>query len=570
MILSGAISLGAYEAGVVSQIAYTMDQWNAQLPPGRARIMVDVISGASAGAMTGSMLAAHVMNGGDPIEFVKANFNTWCSTDLGFQKQVQMRVGVDVHSFFSSSNLDAVGKRNFLPKSADSNRIRQNELIFTCALTPLKPIRYSFNALGADGQTLEMDAVTHKDGVTFSVGRPGTANQVLELPARSHRGDSGEHVSSWEELLDFAMASGAFPVAWQPMAISRYAVDYPHVESAEGNGFIRMKYTDGGVLDNMPLDRASEVLENLAGQNPDEDRIYVLIQPDPVDPAQNQTESAKAPPSRDITSPVSMVVSSLIDAYQGQSFENDLRMSQEVNTRLQVREEYLVDIIRDSIQSVPNNQVAAATAKAKSLLHRLIGDHEDIQAPTFNLDAALDRYMKRRPERKKVRGVIKELANDPGRQGLFKLRMMLTDYVSDLHDKSILQIARIKPKGALPGHLLGHFGGFIDPTIMIHDFAQGLRDACLWLNTLGADRNWLPKGSEVPCAADIPEVAQLLLPGGKAPLTWDEIPQEEKKQFFALIEARAAKLTADELNANRLESLAIEWAARVGARFLHV
>src|SRR4051812_43369271 len=93
MILSGAISLGAYEAGVVSQIAFALDKWNEARPDAPPLAVIDVISGASAGAMTGAMLAAHIMQGGDPADFVNANLNTWCGPETTFDQEVKVEPG---------------------------------------------------------------------------------------------------------------------------------------------------------------------------------------------------------------------------------------------------------------------------------------------------------------------------------------------------------------------------------------------------------------------------------------------------------------------------------------------
>ncbi len=56
LCISGAVSLGAYEAGVIAQLYRDFHTVN-QAMGGRARLVIDAIAGASAGSVTGLILA---------------------------------------------------------------------------------------------------------------------------------------------------------------------------------------------------------------------------------------------------------------------------------------------------------------------------------------------------------------------------------------------------------------------------------------------------------------------------------------------------------------------------------
>src|SRR5580700_7716618 len=67
--ICGGVALGAYEAGVVSQLYRDISDLNSHTDiAGRARVSIDAISGASAGSITGVILAQAIGLGLDPDE----------------------------------------------------------------------------------------------------------------------------------------------------------------------------------------------------------------------------------------------------------------------------------------------------------------------------------------------------------------------------------------------------------------------------------------------------------------------------------------------------------------------
>ena len=56
--ISGAVSLGSYEAGTIYEIISALSEHNKNLPENsNERIEIDVLSGASAGGMTAALIA---------------------------------------------------------------------------------------------------------------------------------------------------------------------------------------------------------------------------------------------------------------------------------------------------------------------------------------------------------------------------------------------------------------------------------------------------------------------------------------------------------------------------------
>lgn len=548
LILSGAISLGAYEAGVVSQLAYAIARWNEERPEGPPQVVIDLISGASAGAMTGGMLAAHLMEGGDPREFVLANLESWASEATTFENQLKPLEG-DRHSFLSSGRIDQIAQRLFRPASKDPRRVRQDELIYTCTVTSLDEIPFEFRAESTvPNQPFTMVGVTRRDWVTFSIAPPDEAPQVVEV-AHGARRDETDHVhpADWNRLRAFAVASGAFPVAWQPQVISRYPQDY-----AEPWGNLdqelRLRYSDGGTLDNLPLERASDALPSLRTFNPDDERVYVIIEPDPAPEQFDPPVGDPQPPERDGATPVLSVLGSVYDALREQSFHRDLYNSQKTNSRLWARRQLFPKAIATLTRAVPPEGVAQAEADALGMLQKYLSGHGRGQ----KAKEAVDRYERTLLRQGPTRTCQGELPET--HRHLFILNMALADHIAGLADRHIVRIERIFPpsetlqKRPLAGKKLGHFGGFLGRELMKHDFIAGLADARVWLAGLADRRSW-------PAPADA--AAELeLVPDPKAvelaKTPWSRLPAGMRERFSDQVIYRAADFIAEEQQAGFL------------------
>ena len=147
VVLSGGISLGAYHAGAVAQVGWFLSEWNKLCDEDKSlpRIFVDVVSGASAGAMTGAMLAHFI--GSDyyatyPNQskfagltkeefFVKQNFDTWCGEKLSILNLLEGEDAADRTSVLSNSVLQKLAEEA-MPHVEPALPKGQGKLIYTC------------------------------------------------------------------------------------------------------------------------------------------------------------------------------------------------------------------------------------------------------------------------------------------------------------------------------------------------------------------------------------------------------------------------------------------------------
>ena len=80
IVISGAVSLGSYEAGVMYELLEAIAVRNEQLEKQHPdRVEIDVITGASAGAMTAAILSQQLYFGGSQLRDPYKNplFNAW-------------------------------------------------------------------------------------------------------------------------------------------------------------------------------------------------------------------------------------------------------------------------------------------------------------------------------------------------------------------------------------------------------------------------------------------------------------------------------------------------------------
>lgn len=383
LTLSGAIALGAYEAGIVAQLAYAIGKWNEQRPMEPPYVIVDVIAGASAGAITGSMLACHIMRGTDPAEFVRIMHAQWCNTTFN---EILAPSKVVPHALLSAEPLDSDGKgmfkekKPFLDKDRDQikpgkayfndlvnsaskpDRVRQKEVVFSCTLTSLDPIpfRYKIDASPAnvEGDDIMM-GLTRKDFITFSVAcdkHDSGAASVVELPEGKRYDPRARHVG-WDRLFWVSIASGAFPVAWEPLILARPNFDFLPPWGEEP-GYAHLRYSDGGVLNNLPFIRASEAVLQLQDEpQPDEQRLYIIIEPEPDKAKDSANCFADAAPRRDTETPLLTVVNKVVEALREQSFNMDVLEAQKVNRRLQAREAFYPQLLADAVTGLATEEL---------------------------------------------------------------------------------------------------------------------------------------------------------------------------------------------------------------------
>jgi predicted acylesterase/phospholipase RssA len=469
---------------------------------------VDVISGASAGALTGAMLFHYIGTNfyrtktpaGDRLTFVKANFDAWCGADLSFAKLLGRASRDGDKSFLSNGVIEDLAKKALTceePKLPD----KQNRLIYTCTVTGLKPISFEIELPDATrrdqmttvyGQTRKdwmTFYITHREQVPASMMRENDRYSNLayrhddtvfmELASTpSLESTSRENLETlWNRLRFSCMASGAFPLAWSPVTLTRNLRYYPQPTRGEASDLDEgaFTYMDGGVINNMPLDRAATVIRNYALTTDVTagitDRTYLLIDVSPAHlPAPKQPLAGGEEPRRERKTPMFSEVPPLVEAVREQSFYTDLLEAQHTNERLRHREQYLWPVLRRVVKSLDEaaltREIAEATTSLLALVRqrRHIANDDDARAFAGSMQ-----HQFRLCHSDQLDGLKRREAE------LFVLSVVIGDLVADLTGKHRLHALRIQPTKVLKSAFFGDFGGFVDQKLMRDDFWHGMQ-----------------------------------------------------------------------------------------------
>lgn len=530
LVLSGGISLGGYMAGAVSQIGYFVTKWNETANDRKApKIFVDVVSGASAGALTGAQLVRHLgtfpEDPGDAEaarnQYVSDNFEAWCGKSLSFTNLLD-RENMDSASFLSNSQVEATAKR-FIPGDSEiCLPPGQDRLIYTCTLTSLDPlpmpIKVPAARLGPEGESVHDTIIgkTRRDVITFRILRKVSEFDLIDknkfkdsarldnakftmIELASTAGQVWDQYTLWDRLRDAAVASGSFPFTWSPWHYPRYLNYWNGVlitaKFAEPNlrpFVMRKTYTDGGTINNMPLDRAAHALSTYArdanfAPGLFSRRSYILIEPGKAFDASKYTvhhigdDSASegnhsvietdprtfAQRAKELTAVD--LVGPLFEAIREQSFFSDLEGASKITKQLERRAEKFWPILLDIAKQTSDEEAERRSQELNGKIVQALLGSGGLRKPADLVNVYAERE-----------DVIHALSNSllsPAQRNYFLRIVVLSDVLSGFHYKHAMSVLRISATKQLASAFLGAFGGFVKQSYMARDFHQGLLDA---------------------------------------------------------------------------------------------
>jgi hypothetical protein len=292
LALAGAASLGAFEGGAVAAIVTGLQASCAGESPA---VAIDVICGASSGAITG-LLAAHALaNGTDAVATLH---DAWV-TSAGL---ASLR-GRGFAAPLSLAGARATAGRLFTSGPPGVASLRQNEPIsLELALTSLRgSTRGDSTAEPSAGRGQRSDGVRQLRDRRYLAWSPFTITAAIDE-------------IGWMRAVESALGSAANPAVFP----ARLVEPGSQTEDAEGHehrwppGF----YTDGGTLVAEPVGRADEVGRRRHderqgrrdespgqpggedGSEPGDSRLVLLVHPfDLVRPAGPDWQDGEVPPT---------------------------------------------------------------------------------------------------------------------------------------------------------------------------------------------------------------------------------------------------------------------------------
>lgn len=286
LCLAGAVSAGAYTAGVMDYLIEALEEWEKRRGDEKVpshRVEIPVIGGASAGGMTGIIAASAVNNPIEPVRY-KENvhktkhpenkfYHTWVDL-IDEDMFTHMLSNSDisekkVYSILNSDFIDVVADRVL---KIDNNKWIERkyfakELKVFTSLSNLKGFTFdiSFKA-GSDEDEYLLSR--HSDFACFK----------LNTKQNKYKNDGWIPLSFKDEIntdiaRDAAMATGAFPVGLKARTVTRknkYVNDNPWFKDiTKYRPICEKNYktinVDGGLINNEPFGKVRELLNEIAG-----------------------------------------------------------------------------------------------------------------------------------------------------------------------------------------------------------------------------------------------------------------------------------------------------------------
>ena len=454
--IAGAVSLGSYEAGVLYEFLDAIHQHNVN-PQTDAddRVVIDVLTGASAGGMTAIILALKLLYCAGEFQGPYDNplYNTWVKriTLGGLQDPGDDEPALQ--SIFSSELIETISKETLKaryatdpPPPAQRHAAVGDEVRVGVALTNLNGVAYGYQV---------------KPGGKFTYIDYG--DQMTRHVVAS----SCDTPEFWEPLRQAAVACGAFPFAFRTQDILRSPKgerdDYSNVNMEPfDRDPVTFTYSDGGILQNQPLGMAKNLVDMIDLHIDQDRRFYLFVSPHAKDPEANDSFHAA-------NADYVHLLGRLIDVIMGQSGFQDWVTARGVNervTRLDERACGLKDAMINGALDVP-----CLAKTAESLLALFLPDGEHLSpgatAPE-TLTAARARIANQ------YKNEMAALSTIPGGPDAFRDAVLAFETAAGLGARDQMTIYGVTATSSeLAGAGLQAFLGFFDQRFRDHDYDIG-------------------------------------------------------------------------------------------------
>lgn len=270
LCMAGAVSAGAYTAGVVDYLLEVLDQWEQSRGKEGVpthRVQLSIIGGASAGGLTGFLTAA-AMNQRSKNLFYKSWVAMLEDNMLGRLLDCSdlKETGL-FKSFFNGDFTNKLASEAFSYSSADWNETPSYidpQLKVFATLTNLEGFSYpiSFNT---DLKKQDHIMSVHYDYACFQVAKQHSNSNKGWIPVNLQTGLNANI------FRDAALATGAFPLGLPARSLHRpinAILENKWINQAglvfnQSHSNYHSVHVDGGLMNNEPFEKVRELLNEL-------------------------------------------------------------------------------------------------------------------------------------------------------------------------------------------------------------------------------------------------------------------------------------------------------------------
>ncbi len=459
LIIAGGVSLGSYEAGVLTELLYLLDQYNKR--KNEERFVIDVITGGSAGSINGALVASAIMHN---FENRSALRDLWLrDADIS-----ELLKSDSKRSLFSSKFQEFVAAKylNISDQSVKPASFAPKKLKLAFSLSNMVGVDFGFPYSFASKQVNDSDGgqfiwTFFSDYLTTEVTDEDPVN-----------------VGQWDLIKQSAVASGGFPVAFPPYHLLRRESDFPgSLPSQHLPG--EHAISDGGMFDNEPVKKAIRLAAELDGGRPSEDRLFILI--DPTINASRQSAKFANPDQQ--TSLVENVSRLLMMALSEAEAKDWLRAGK-INKQLQCNEKFAYTLSRliNLLPADSMDELKASVGNSSEEIHQLQRvNSSDI--PRLDSGTALQESLELTKQKYReqyfatgVAGESQEMFEK--RRSIFTNLLYASESAGNLQYKSDINLFLIgADKTQLAGRDFFSLAGFFERDWRDHDFRFGRKIA---------------------------------------------------------------------------------------------
>lgn len=322
LCLAGAVSAGAYSAGVVDYLLEALEEWERRkvIDPENTpnhQIEISGIGGASAGGITGLILASMLDEDWLPVKKISSIkdsfpknklYNAW--VDMEENNMMKKLLEIEEHnscdSLLNSNFIDRLANKILTSNSNNTNSSRpfiSDDVKVFVTLTNLRGMDFNI-AFKSNTQKGENYIVTsHNDYACFKISKDknNQYNNDGWIPL-----DFKNNLNI-DIAKNAAMGTGAFPIFLKSRKLTRenkylndlewFSTITRQAKNPFTEPFITTNNIDGGVINNEPFEYVRKILIEQTGQS--DSRLYesydtfqsTIITIDPFPNGENQTNS---------------------------------------------------------------------------------------------------------------------------------------------------------------------------------------------------------------------------------------------------------------------------------------
>ncbi len=321
-VISGGVSLGAYEAGVMYALLIAQRKGKIEKT---FNINIPAISGTSAGSIT-ALISSYIITDGLSPYILKEIWVDLMDIDIFLQEKttnaILSRKGI-LNYAKKALKKDALCKEKEVSVCAENMKrgckdkscpfVVQKQVVISMTLTNLFGRREYLNK-----ENKEREEIVYKDSVKFVKRR-------------------GENKTIWFE---YAMASSSVPVVFPYVTLKRKKKEYPYLVKDVYSDTILFDYVDGGLMNNRPVNFAVD----MAFESNAEEPHILLIEPDI-----NKEEKKE-------TKPLSILSRVMLKLSAFRDIVEEVRNIEKTNKKIDALESFYAKLA-NAIDSLENKEI---------------------------------------------------------------------------------------------------------------------------------------------------------------------------------------------------------------------